>query len=246
VPPPRGTCGSCGGAFFLTVPEAPEEGAEVEVELAPWRAAQPSPLEAGGLRGPIRWAVFAGLALVLAFLVLGVLFLVLPDTAPQIFTGFVALSLLLVAVLVGLAGSAALVVRLVLGRRIAAGRSWPRSVKAVLAGIATLALGGLGLGGLSTSLGLTVSATSLSLMTLAEGLLCVAAGWITARLAPGLPYRHALCVALVPLLDYVGVLLLTSDHPPGVFAGGLVYALLGLPPLLLGARLGRGLGVARA
>jgi len=185
--------------------------------------------------------LIAGLALVVGAFLLAIVFLVAPaSSVSTLFMGFfvLALGLALVAGLVIVLSI--VVVRLVLGRELASGAAWSRSVKAVSAGVAALALVGLGIRAATALLAahpIGPSPLLVTLVTLAEGFACVAAGWITARLAPGAPYRHALCVTLVVVIVSAGAVLFATPRIEAV-AGALVYG-LALLPLLLGARLGR-------
>jgi hypothetical protein len=224
------------------------DGAQVELLACKEERIADSWLEVRGLRRLVFLGVIAACALGAAFLVLGLLYLLLPESS---FTSGATLVVVLVFLVlfvtlpVGVALSA-LVVRVLFGRR---GRRAPgfdlrRSVVAVTAGVATLVAAGFIVIGLRSSLDLEPDPGALRWLSLflgdaAAGIL---AGLVTVRLARSAPYRHTVAVGLVLVLGLTLPALPLAGSRPLLPLGALAY-LAFVPMLLLGSWIGVRLGL---
>ncbi len=252
APAGPGRCARCAGLYLPVVPEADaaesnavgpnaaESSATAaqarEWVLLPRHAALDGAtrgvrawLDARGLARPLfAWMIAAGLCLV-ALLAAGLsapLFEPGPETRRAF--GRVLGVLLLPFALPLIALPAALVVRLLFGgSRAGEPRAFWRSLIAVSLGVGALvAVVSVVQPALTSLLGRGWSTTLLS-YTLA----CLAAGWVSVRIASEQPYRHALGVGLVLVL---GIALLLLPFGGRAFVSVLFYLAL-VPVLWLGA-----------
>jgi hypothetical protein len=202
---------------MIVLPENAGEqpGGEVEVALLPRKEehAIASRLARRGLRRPILFGVIAACGLAAVFAAVGLLNLLEPASSfTEMATSAFAVAVVLLLVALPLtAVLALLVVWFLFGRR---GRSAPgfdltRSVLAVTAGVATVAIAGFVLLSLRSTLDAALPlAVNWSLSIACEVLAGLGAGWVTVRLSPIAPYRHAIGVGIVIVL---GLALLLPD-----------------------------------
>ena len=229
---------------MLVLPEG-ETGfdKEVQVEALPCKEKilRDSWLQRSGLRRPVLIWLLASCAVAVAFLVVGLLVIFMPGFRTEGATYVLVLATAAIFLVVALpmtVGLSAAIVWGLLGRRgECKGGQFGRSVLAVTSGVLTLAAAGLLVLALRSWLPSGVPPVVDWTSDVIAG---ICAGWVTVRLSPSAPYRHALGVCLVLV---TGVFLfalaacISSGQALWVPLASAVY-LLFLPVLMLGAWIG--------
>jgi len=246
-----GTCTACGAGYMVLVPELgttsseAEPAQELELELVAHAAgnlgqhAEKTPrrswLVERGLQGPVRYALYAFGLLCVCTLAAGLLSLVAPAAAERAWIlvfSFLGLPLLVMPVALGFS---ALAVRFFVARgAVLPPSTYWRSLLALSLGALVLAFGEYLVGtGVAPVFGHGWLAYAVAFV--ASGAL---AGWVTVRLAPQQPYRHAVGAGLVFALG-LALVVLPFNREAALVA--LTYAIY-IPTLLLGAWLGARIG----